>query len=289
MAEEIVGGYRLVNLMTTGHSSQTWEVKDVTGRQRFCMKLLLPEKADDKEQQRLLFHEAEVGKQLAHPNLLKIITASKDRKTPFLITEFFPVINLKTRIMKKQFDFIMQHAANIFQQAAGALGYLNTRGWIHRAVKPDNILTSNGGDVRVADLALAQRIQKPSFFAKLFRRRGTTQGTRSYMSPEQIRCEDLDERADVYSFGATLYEVTTSRPPFRAGSNQELLNKHINEKPVTPQVHNPMLTDEFAALVLDMLAKQREKRPSDFHQVLAKLKAIRVYKTSATKSDGTDG
>lgn len=288
MVEEFVGGYRLVNRMTTGHSSQTWEVMDVSGEHRFCMKILLPEKAGDKQQQRLLFHEAEVGKQLSHPNLLKIIDVSKDRKMPFLITEYFPVTSMKVRILKKQLDFIKQHALAIFQQAATALAYLNTCGWIHRAVKPDNILVNTTGEVRVADFALAQRLQKPSFFARLFRRKGTTQGTRSYMSPEQIRGEDLDERADVYSFGASLYEIVALRPPFRASSDQELLNKHISEKPITPQVHNPEVTEDFSMFVLDMLAKQREKRPRDFHQVLAKLRTIRVYKSGTALRSGQD-
>lgn len=285
MAEEILAGYRLVNLMSTGHSSQTWEVMDVTGRRRFCMKILLPEKAGDKEQRRMLFHEAEVGKQLAHPNLLKIIEVGKDKKNPFLIMEFFPVMNLKVRVTRKQHDFIKQHAGHIFQQAAGALAYLHARGWVHRDVKPDNILTNNSAEVRVCDFGLAQRIEKPSFLAGLFKRKTTTQGTRTYMSPEQIRGDDLDGRADIYSFGVSLYEVTTSRPPFRASSHQELLNKHIKEKPVSPQTHNPDLTDEFAALVLEMLAKQREQRPADFHQVLARLRTMRIYKSEPVEKD----
>ena len=76
------------------------------------------------------------------------------------------------------------------------------------------------------------------------------------MSPEQIRGEPLDGRADIYSFGAAAYELITGRPPFRGASTQDLLTKHITEKPVSPQIHNPDVTDEFAALVLQMLAKK---------------------------------
>ena len=97
------------------------------------------------------------------------------------------------------------------------------------------------------------------------------QGTRSYMSPEQIRGEPLDGRADIYSFGATCYELVTGRPPFRGASSQDLLTKHITEKPVSPRVHNPDVTQEFGDLVLHMLAKKREDRPQDFHEVLMKL------------------
>jgi serine/threonine-protein kinase len=128
---------------------------------------------------------------------------------------------------------------------------------------------------------LAQRIDKDSFLKRLFRRKAKAQGTRSYMSPEQIRGLPLDARADVYSFGASAYEIVTGRPPFRAASSQELLVKHITEKPATPQTYNPEITDEFAGLVLHMLEKKKEGRPHDFHEVMMKLRTMKVFKTEA--------
>src|SRR6202035_2938510 len=123
-----------------------------------------------------------------------------------------------------------------------------------------------------------------SLLGKLLRRKGKAQGTRSYMSPEQIRGEPLDGRADIYSFGATAYELVTSRPPFRGASNQDLLNKHILEKPMSPQIHNQDVTNEFAELVLRMLNKKREHRPRDFHEVMMALRTMKVYKSQAGKS-----
>jgi serine/threonine-protein kinase len=284
VADEVIGGYRLVNLMMSGQSSQVWEVVEVSSHRHFAMKLLLPEKIRDSDQRRMLLHEATVGRQLAHPNVIKMVQVSRDWKNPYIVMEFFPAGSLKLRIVRKQYDFIREQALHIFKQAATALAYMNASGWVHRDVKPDNILANSAGDVRIIDFALAQRIQKPSIFSRWFRRKGLTQGTRSYMSPEQIRNEPLDGRADIYSFGVTMYEITTYRPPFRAASNQELLNKHISEKPETPQVYNSDLTDEFCELVLHMLAKKRENRPRDFHQVLMKLRGLRVYKSDAAKS-----
>jgi serine/threonine protein kinase len=141
------------------------------------------------------------------------------------------------------------------------------------------MLVNSAGEVRIIDFALAKRIQKESFFSKLFKRKAKAQGTRSYMSPEQIRGENLDGRADVYSFGASAYEIVAGRPPFRAASSQDLLTKHILEKPATPQTYNPDVTNDFADLVLHMLAKKREQRPRDFHEVLMKLRTIKVFKT----------
>jgi serine/threonine-protein kinase len=279
LASGILGGYRLEKLMMTGQSSQVWEIVELSSHRHFAMKLLLPEKVNDPEHRELLFHEAEVGLKLAHPNVIKIIKVHKDQHHPYFVMEFFPAGNLKLRIMHKKWDFIKEKAHDIFKQAATALAYMNASGWVHRDVKPDNIMVNSAGEVRLIDFALAQRMTR----GKMFRKKGAVAGTRSYMSPEQIRGEGLDSRADVYSFGATMYEVVTGRPPFRAASPQDLLAKHVAEKPTSPQVYNSDVTDEFADLVLRMLSKKPEGRPKDFHEVLMKLRNIQIFKSSATQ------
>ncbi len=153
---------------------------------------------------------------------------------------------------------------------------MNAKGWVHRDVKPDNFLVNSIGELRVIDFALAQQI--PKGIAAWFRSGSKAAGTPSYMSPEQIRRQALDGRADIYSFGATCYELSTGRPPFRASGLQELLGKHIAEKPSTPKIYNPEITDEFADLVLRMLQKKKQDRPRDFHEVLMKLRQIKVFK-----------
>src|SRR6202012_3379020 len=115
-------------------------------------------------------------------------------------------------------------------------------------------------DVCSSDL-ISAKIGGVSFLSKLLGMKTPVQGTRSYMSPEQIRGEALDGRADVYSFGATCYELVANRPPFRGASNQELLQKQLSEKPGSPQMHNPDVSDDFARLILRMLAKKKEDRP----------------------------
>lgn len=273
-ASDCVGGYRLQNLMMTGQTSQVWEAVELSSHRHFAIKLLLPEKLHDTEHRDLLFHEAEVGMKLAHPNVIRIIKVVRDKHNPHFIMEFFPAGNLKLRVMHKKWDFIKEKAHDIFKQAATGLAYMNASGWVHRDVKPDNIMVNSAGEVRLIDFALAQPIAKGMFR----RRKGRAAGTRSYMSPEQIRGEGLDARADVYSFGATMYEVVTGRPPFRAATPTELLHKQIIEKPASPQMYNPDVTDECADLILRMLAKKKEDRPKDFHEVLMKLRGIRIFK-----------
>ena len=278
MAEELIGGYKLVNCMMTGQTSQVWEVVEASSGRHFAMKLLLPEKIADTDMRRAMIHEANVGKQLAHQNIIRIHFVGKDSKNPYYVMEYFPAGSLKIRLIRKQYDFIRERIHSILKQCAIGLAYMNASGWVHRDVKPDNMLVNAAGELRIIDFALAQRIENPSFFGRLLRRKPTVMGTKSYMSPEQIRGEPLDSRADIYSFGASAYELTTYRPPFRGAHPQDLLQKQIVEKASSPQIYNPELTDEFSNLVLKMLAKKREQRPETFHDVLKALNVMKIYK-----------
>ncbi len=280
---EVLGNYRLQNIMATGQNSQVWEVVEQVSHRHFAMKILLEARRNDAAQRRLLLHEASVGQQLAHPNVIKIVHVCKDPANPYFVMEYFPAGSLKLRLLRKQHDFINERIDGIAQKAATALAYINSSGWVHRDIKPDNILVNSAGEVRIIDFAITQRIQKPNFITKIIKQlRGTktlAQGTRSYMSPEQILGLDLDGRADMYSFGCALYELTTGKPPFVGMTNHDLLSKHIKEKPLTPKIHVPELNDEFCDLVLRMLAKKRENRPRDFHEILMKLRSFRIYRT----------
>jgi serine/threonine protein kinase len=278
VSEEVIGGYRLLKHMVTGQTSQVWEVVEASSGRHFAMKLLLPEKVADSTHRAFLQHEAEVGQNLVHPNIIRMVKVDTKGSNPYIVMEYFPAGNLKLRIMRKESDFIREKGQDILKQAATALAFMNAKGWVHRDVKPDNILVASSGEVRLIDFAIAQRIRKQSFFGKLFGRKAKPAGTRSYMAPEQIRGQPLDGRADIYSFGASVYELVAGRPPFRGSSSQELLNKHLFEKPITPQAYNPEVTDELAKLILQMLAKKREDRPRDFHDVMMKMRSVRFFK-----------
>jgi eukaryotic-like serine/threonine-protein kinase len=283
VADDVIGGYKLLKHLVTGQTSQVWEVVEGSSGRHFALKLLLPEKAALAEFRRFLLHEADVGKSLAHPNIIRIVTVGRDPTNPYYVMEYFPAGNLKLRIMHKEWDYLREKAQDILKQAATALAFMNAKGWVHRDVKPDNLLVNSAGEVRLIDFALAKRVERPGLLGKLFRRKAKVQGTRSYMSPEQIRGAPLDGRADIYSFGASAYELVTGRPPFRAASSQELLTKQIAEKPITPRQYNPEVTEQFADLVLRMLAKKPQDRPKDFHEVLMALRGMRVFKPQDSK------
>ena len=281
MADEVIGGYRLIKPMPTGQYSQVWEVVEVQSGRHFAMKLLLPERATDPALRKQLLHEAEVGRQVAHPNIIRIVTVGKSPTNPYFVMDFFPAGSLKDRMQAarrdpKQKEFLKEKGQDVLKQWATALAFFNAKGWVHRDVKPDNLLVNSAGEVRMIDFALAQR--PPSGLAKLFYRRGPkAAGTPSYMSPEQIRRQILDGRSDVYSFGAAVYELVAGRPPFRGSSMSDLLRKHLTDKPISPQEYNKEITKEFGDFVLSLLAKKREERPPGFHEVLMKLRSVRMY------------
>jgi eukaryotic-like serine/threonine-protein kinase len=271
---DVLGKYRLLRLIHTGQHSQVWEAVETASLRHFAVKILLPEHASNQEHRKFLFHEAEVGKELSHPNIAQVVHVSKDAKNPHFVMEFFPGGSVKARLVRKETEFIKEHALTIFKEVSAALAFMHAKGWVHRDIKPDNILVTSNGEVKLIDVAIAQKISKGMSIG----RKGPVQGTRSYMSPEQIRNEGLDARSDIYSFGATAYEIVTGRPPFRGASNQDLLNKHLSEKPTAPKFVNPDVTDAFNDLVLKLLEKKKEDRPNNFHEVLMALKRIRVFK-----------
>jgi serine/threonine protein kinase len=192
--------------------------------------------------------------------------------------ELFPAPNLKQHI-QGNFDVLAPLVRNCIVQAAEGLAYFHTQGWIHRDIKPDNFLMSLDGDVKLIDFALAARHRTgfrrllPSF---AFNRK--IQGTRSYMSPEQIRGKRLDQRADVYSFGCMMYELLCGKVPFTGNSTADLLNKHLRLAPPSVQAINRDVSDSAAQLLRRLLAKQPKDRPRDMTEFLREFHAIEVFK-----------
>ena len=279
MADEslVINGYRLINLIQTGQHSQIWEAEEVYSGRRYALKILLPEAARQALHRRLLANEAKVGMQLEHPYIIrtyKYFPGRKGEHAPHLILEYFPSVNLAIRILRGH-PIIYTATRKIIEQSAEALAYMHEKGYVHKDIKPNNILVSGSGDVKLIDFALAE---KPGgFLSRLFRRSSKVQGTRSYMSPEQIKGKRLDARADVYSFGCTVYELLTGRPPFRADSPAALLYKQIHETPRPARTFNPNVTEAMDRLILRMLEKKPEKRPQSMREVIQELRRIPIW------------
>ena len=144
--------------------------------------------------------------------------------------------------------------AQVGRQAAEALGHAHHRGIIHRDVKPSNILIDARGTIWMADFGLARRLADPALTQS-----DSLLGTPRYMSPEQAEPGPIDGRTDVYSLGATLYELLTLRPPFEGNSAAELVRQIVNREPAHPRTFDARVPRDLETIVLKALAK----RPAD--------------------------
>ena len=173
-----------------------------------------------------------------------------DRGINYLAMEWFPAPNMK-HLIRRELDQVQHKIPNLIEQMAEALAYLNEHGWVHRDIKPDNYLVSDKNQVKLIDFALAQKPK--GGLAKLLNPKMKIQGTRSYMSPEQIRGGALDSRADLYSLGCTIYELLAGKPPFTGANANELLMKHIKSSPPILGAANNNVTPEFGDLIRQFL------------------------------------
>jgi serine/threonine protein kinase len=276
-SEDRIGAYRFVRLIHPGATSVVMEVVDDATQKRFALKQLLASRAEDRAERKTFEHEAKLGMELRHPNLVRAHAYVKDPEQPYFVMELFPSYHLKLPIARPSvYPMPKAQLHRIIEQAASGLAYMHDKGWTHRDVKPENILANKSGEARLIDYALALRV--PTGLRKLLGGKTPRQGTPSYIAPEQIRCDPPSPLADIYSFGITCYELVCGRPPFRANSLQELLNKHLQERPMPMSNYCPQVTQEFNDLVLKMLAKRPADRLASLDEFLSRFRSVRVFR-----------
>ncbi len=269
--------YQLVNCIATGGISQIWEVKHIANQQQAAMKLLLPEHLNDKAKKNELKEEATIAKELEHPNIVRIMDISIGRDNAYFIMEYFRGGNLKNSI-RGDHATIQGRAKKIMETLAQTFAHIHDKGWIHKDIKPDNILVTKSGDVRVIDFSLAD---KPTgFFSKMLTRKSSIviQGTRTYLAPELIQRQPLTFSADIYSLGILFYEILTGRAPFIMSNPNELLMAHVREKAEKPSGYNINLTPELDQFIFKMIAKKPKERFGSMHEVYAALRNVPVFK-----------
>jgi len=270
-----LGRYRLLNLVNTGQTSQMWQAYDDSVHQFFAVKTLQEKFRKSREHASYLKREYAVGSKLDHPRIIHVFEYGTDRGAPYVAMEWFAAPNMKQRL-RMGVETYAHHIPKIVLQATEALSYFNGHGWVHRDIKPDNFLVADDGEVRLIDFALAQRSR--GVLGRLIPVRSKVQGTRSYMSPEQIRGEGLDERSDLYSLACTLFELVGGRPPYTGTSSDELLTKHLRAAPPSLEASNRNVTPEFAQLIRRAMAKKRSARFKSVTEFYDALQEIRVFR-----------
>jgi eukaryotic-like serine/threonine-protein kinase len=273
-----LGPYRLLNVVHTGHASQIWQAFDDALHRMVGVKTLRTAAENERDEVRFLRQEYMVGKKINHPRIIQMYAFDWDRGQPYLAMEWFSAPNMKQR-MQQGMDKIMPLIPKIIGQAAEALGYFNSIGWVHRDIKPDNFLVTDAGEVKLIDFALAKR-RRRGLAKWLTPRTKIQQGTKSYMSPEQIRGLALDERSDLYSFACTIHELVSGKPPFTGASVIDLLTKHLKTSPPSLEAQNQNVTPAFAQLLRRSMAKDPNARPESVEEFLREFRMLRVFRTT---------
>jgi serine/threonine protein kinase len=274
-AQQIVGNYRMFHLIRAGAIYEIWAVRPVSENTAFAMKWLPPGAKHTRANITELKHEFTVGSTLDHPTVIKTYDFGTTSNGAFMLLELFKVPNLKQQIISGGYKKLAHRAKPILTAAAASLAHLNDKGWIHRDIKPDNFLLRDDDVLKLIDFNLAR---KPSGgLSKLFGGKTKVQGTHSYMSPEQIRGQSLDFRADVYSFGCLVHEFFSGKPPFTANSPNELLQCHLTKRPQPLTVFDKNIIPDFATYVLRMMAKEPKDRPANMKDVMMELKTQKMF------------
>lgn len=272
--DDVVGKYRLLNHIARSQSCDVWESMHVTTNRRHAVKLMLPSLKGKGDDIRALRQEFAVGSSMKHATVIRMDEFQQENGIAYLAMEYFPAPSMKHQIVQ-QGTGLAPKVKVIAQQAAAGLEHMHRSGWIHRDVKPENFLVSDEGKVRLIDFSIAQKPRK--WWNSFFGGESQIQGTRTYLSPEQIRKKPLDVRSDIYSFGCVLFELASGKPPYSATKTNDLLNRHLKAPIPSLKAAVPEVSKPFSDLVTKMLAKEPENRPQSMEEVVAHLSKLAVF------------
>jgi serine/threonine-protein kinase len=192
---------------------------------------------------------------LDHSNIVKLLDHGCHEGVFYVVTEFIDGQSLGDII--KQSPLMEESAVDLGLEIADALSYMNSSGIVHRDIKPDNILISDEGEVKIVDFGLSREEDQQTVSIK-----GEMFGTPQYLAPEYIDGKKLTVKTDIYSLGVTLFYMVSGVLPFQAGTPMALLSKQLNEQPPMLNKISSGISEEFADIVNAMLAKDPEARIS---------------------------
>jgi serine/threonine-protein kinase len=258
-----IASYRLINKLGAGSMGVVYKAKHVQNGQDVALKILLKRFYDDPDYLERFYREAQASAQLQHPNLIRAIEAGKSKEGyHFFAMEFVDGESVQS-ILDRENTVPEKRAIEIATQVVRALEHASSRGIVHRDIKPDNLMITKTGVVKVADFGLARETDSS------VTQTGIALGTPHYMSPEQVRGEHtVDIRSDIYSLGATLYHMITGNPPFVGTSAAVVITKHLSEQVTHPKEKNPGLSDGICQIALRMMEKEQADRYQSASELL---------------------
>jgi len=257
------GRYRVGRLLGRGGMAEVYLAFDTRRQVSVALKLLREDLAEDPEFVRRFEREAEALARLDHPYIVRFYSFEREGRAAFIVMDYVPGISLRGRLMEAGGPLPLEEVTRIVRQVGTALAYAHNEGFVHRDIKPGNIMLREDGTSLLSDFGIARAAETTTMITI------APLGTPSYMSPEQILGHEADPRTDVYCLGVVLYEMVTGRRPFLGdvgtgrSTAERVRNEHLYVAPPDPRSINGALPPAVSAVILKALAKRPEERWQD--------------------------
>ena len=269
MIGQTISHYKILEKLGAGGMGVVYKAEDTKLKRTVALKFLPPDLTRDPQAKERFIHEAQAASALDHPNICTIHNIGEtDDGQLFIVMACYEGEILKERI--QQGSLGIDEALEIAGQVALGLWKAHEKGIAHRDIKPANIILTKDGQAKILDFGLA-KLARHSRLTKM----GTTVGTVAYMSPEQARGEEVDERTDIWSLGVVLYEMVTGRLPFGSDYEQALIYCILNEQPTPPTNVRPDVPADLEQMITKALQKDLQRRFQHMDEFLAELRAVK--------------
>ncbi|MEW6277256.1 MAG: protein kinase [Candidatus Eremiobacterota bacterium] len=265
----LAGRYQLETKLGEGGMGSVYRALDLTSRRTVAVKILRRDLCESKHARRRFAREARASGMLNHPGVVRVFDYVDDVR-PFIVMELLDGVSLRRHLRREKPP--VERVLELMESVCDALDHAHGRGVVHRDMKPDNVVVTREGRIKVLDFGLA-RVMTPEL--SQLTRSGSALGTCSYMSPEQAAGKEADERSDLYALGVMLYEFLCGATPFSADDPASILYMHVHEEPEAPRILNPDLHPELEGLILRLMAKDPSNRPPTALQLKADFQRVR--------------
>lgn len=255
LTNQVLGGYSILHRLGVGGMSEVYLAFQNSLHRHVALKVLRADFVGSEEHEQRFLQEARSVASMMHPNIVQVYDVGKFDSTLYIAQEYVPGSNLNSFIQRRG-ALPIEEAVSILWQATAALQKAASIGLVHRDIKPDNLLLTPDGEVKVADFGLARARGKSQNLTAV----GVALGTPLYMSPEQVQGLTVDSRSDLYSLGATAYHMLSGRPPFAGDTALALAMQHIQTEPVNLAQLRPDLPEQLVQIVHRLLKKTPEDR-----------------------------
>jgi serine/threonine protein kinase len=238
-------------------------MEDTVVDERLVLKFLNPSIANDEEMMQRFVHELRYSRKITHPNVIRIYDFLHIRGNYAISMEYFPSHTLGGEVQDGK-PLPLRRAVRLGMDVAKGMSVAHAVGIVHRDLKPANVLINDEGVVKIVDfgVAAAQHLGDTQLT-----KTGYVIGSPKYMAPEQILGKKVDERADIYSLGVILYEMTTGTPPYHRGDHMSVMYQHVQGRARPPIELNPSLPQGMSDLIMKCMALDKEKRFASMDEV----------------------